>query len=427
MSVPYLNVSNIIHPVFLPDINLPTVTSIEPLQTDYVPIFDVSKTIITRTFVNKIYKLYKSGSVDNIVVNLSNKVLSPSDKTVLSKGLTFCPTEGEPDFGQLWDDLKIFFRRLRITHFFSSDPNSKGNTYADDTYIALEDDRTEHEKLIDMKFKNKGKWEPPQGDHALETFIQSVTNDFGKMTPRTPHNKNLTKSETTSLKNLSEDQSIVIKKADKGAAVVLMNKEDYITESERQLSDQNFYIETNDDLTEKHSMEITSFLDQMLTNDEITTKVHEYLAPFESKTANFYFLPKIHKTTITGRPIISGNGCPTEAISSFVDEHIKPFVPLLPSYIRDTTDFIKKIESIELPDQCLLVTMDVTSLYTNIPNQGGMVAIYETLKDNNYCERASIKSLLELLKLVLHKNNFDFNGKHYLQIGGTAMGTKLAP
>ena len=36
-------------------------------------------------------------------------------------------------------------------------------------------------------------------------------------------------------------------------------------------------------------------------------------------------------------------------------------------------------------------------------------------------------SLIKLLKLVLGRNNFDFNEKHYLQIGGTAMGTKVAP
>ena len=37
------------------------------------------------------------------------------------------------------------------------------------------------------------------------------------------------------------------------------------------------------------------------------------------------------------------------------------------------------------------------------------------------------KTLLELLKLVLHKNNLQFNGEHYLQIDGTAMGTKVVP
>jgi hypothetical protein len=55
------------------------------------------------------------------------------------------------------------------------------------------------------------------------------------------------------LTKLGQNTSIVIKKADKGAAVVIMNREDYITEAERQLSDQNFYIETAEDLTEKHS------------------------------------------------------------------------------------------------------------------------------------------------------------------------------
>ena len=35
--------------------------------------------------------------------------------------------------------------------------------------------------------------------------------------------------------------------------------------------------------------------------------------------------------------------------------------------------------------------------------------------------------LLDLLKLVLHNMYFEFNGEHFLQIGGTAMGTALAP
>jgi len=32
-----------------------------------------------------------------------------------------------------------------------------------------------------------------------------------------------------------------------------------------------------------------------------------------------------------------------------------------------------------------------------------------------------------LLELVLTKNNFEFNEEHYLQIAGTAMGTRVAP
>jgi hypothetical protein len=35
--------------------------------------------------------------------------------------------------------------------------------------------------------------------------------------------------------------------------------------------------------------------------------------------------------------------------------------------------------------------------------------------------------LEEMLTLVLKNNNFTFDGNHYLQINGTAMGTKMAP
>ena len=35
--------------------------------------------------------------------------------------------------------------------------------------------------------------------------------------------------------------------------------------------------------------------------------------------------------------------------------------------------------------------------------------------------------LVDLAELVLKNNNLTFNGKHYLQILGTAIGTKMAP
>ena len=37
------------------------------------------------------------------------------------------------------------------------------------------------------------------------------------------------------------------------------------------------------------------------------------------------------------------------------------------------------------------------------------------------------ETLVKLLTLILKCNNFEFNGKHYLQVQGTARGTKLPP
>ena len=208
---------------------------------------------------------------------------------------------------------------------------------------------------------------------------------------------------------------------------MIMNRTDYITEATRQLSDTKFYTKTQVDLTGAHINKITQTLSTLLRNYEIAQSVYRNLVPKDCKTPAFYFLPKIHKQNITGRPIISGNNSPTEKISAFVDEHIKQFVPHIKSYVRDTPDFIKKIENFKLIGDYFLVTMDVTSLYTNIPNHEGLVAVTQTLIRENAQFRANNRSLITLLQHVLHMNNFQFNGENYLQIGGTAMGTRVAP
>ncbi len=112
-------------------------------------------------------------------------------------------------------------------------------------------------------------------------------------------------------------------------------------------------------------------------------------------------------------------------ISAFVDDNIKEFVKKLPSYVRKMDKFSKE-EKTNSDNELILVTMDVTSLYTNIPNREGIVSVIKT-HELNYNSRVSIKSIMNLLTAVLRMNNFNFNGKNYLQVGGTAMGTRLTP
>ena len=84
-------------------------------------------------------------------------------------------------------------------------------------------------------------------------------------------------------------------------------------------------------------------------------------------------LPKIHKEGNPGRPVVSSVNCHTSKISKFVDYHIQPLAKELPSYVKDTTDFINKVKDIgPLPENSYLVTMDVSSLYTNIPHDEGL-------------------------------------------------------
>ena len=73
---------------------------------------------------------------------------------------------------------------------------------------------------------------------------------------------------------------------------------------------------------------------------------------------------------------MSSYEAPTEGISQFVDYHLNPLVKKIPSYIKDTSDFLLKLERLtDLPPDPILVTLDVRSLiYTNIPHGEGIEA-----------------------------------------------------
>ena len=145
------------------------------------------------------------------------------------------------------------------------------------------------------------------------------------------------------------------------------------------------------------------------------------------KTSTFYLRPKIHKPNNPGRPIVSACNCPTELISSYLDKQMAPFVKTLPTYIKDTNHALSILDQFSFSGHNKFVfTMDVTSLYTVIPNREGLVALKHFFEKRTVKE-PSTDTLLRLAELVLTLNCFSFNGEFFQQINGVAMGTKMGP
>ena len=78
-----------------------------------------------------------------------------------------------------------------------------------------------------------------------------------------------------------------------------------------------------------------------------------------------------------------------------------------------------------LPES-LLVTLDVSSLYTNILHDEGINACEEFLNTRTD-QSPHAKDLCQLIQQTLESNAFTFNGAYYLQLQGTAMSTQMAP
>ena len=112
-----------------------------------------------------------------------------------------------------------------------------------------------------------------------------------------------------------------------------------------------------------------------MTYKVITYDMFKYALPEDPRPARFYLLPKVHKAGVPGRPVISGCGSLTEKASEIVDWFLKPLVPCVTSYLRDSFHFLEKLKALgSVPPNSLLVTLDVTALYPSIPHEDGLAA-----------------------------------------------------
>ena len=63
---------------------------------------------------------------------------------------------------------------------------------------------------------------------------------------------------------------------------------------------------------------------------------------------------------------------------------MQPVVKEIPLYVQDTTNFIRKINQTDfVPDNSYLVSLDVKSLCTNVPNEEGIKSIKTTLENHS--------------------------------------------
>lgn len=240
----------------------------------------------------------------------------------------------------------------------------------------------------------------------------------------------MTREEKKALNELTNDEELVIKPADKGGAIVVQDKEKYKKEILSQLSNETYYKKLLSNPTVSFQREICSYLENAVTQGWITKPEYDFLYCKHPIIPVFYTLPKIHKSLESppGRPIVSQMNSLLSPLSEYVDFFIKQYVQSLPAYIKDSTDFINKISAVkDLPTDVYLLTLDVTSLYTNIPHEEGIQAMNFYLQNRTETEKPPNEFISALTVFVMKYNFFRFENDFYQQILGTSMGTICAP
>ena len=280
------------------------------------------------------------------IVNLSSRKLTNDEINLLNRGLKFVPTPKSPNVLDLEIDIKEFTRKLKLKEYFYNNKTITENGETESIVFPKSD-------FIPYKVKSP----------ALEAICQNLEHNaenLQRLVPKNVHG-NLRSSEEKALEILKSDETLVIKRADKGGAVVIMDTDFYVNHMKTELSKRTVYKKHNENIDNKLFAEVKKFVED--NKNILTKKERDFIIDIDPTTANIYGLPKIHKSSLIKsaiqkssetfihlpRPsdlqfrfIIGGPNAPTNGLSTLLNTLLFPYISKIKSYIKDSTDFLVK-------------------------------------------------------------------------------------
>ena len=232
---------------------------------------------------------------------------------------------------------------------------------------------------------------------------------------------------------IKSNANFKISKVDKGSNWVIISNTNYNHECYKQLNDKKFYNSLDQPRSILNKAKINRFANYLYRNKNISKKELNAVKVDNYINRKFYILPKIHKLNWSipnhmppGRPIINCANSECDIVGKLIDYYLKKIVFKLKSFVSDSFHFISRIENATLNENCFLFTLDIKSLYTNVPVDEALKAVEFYFKRHPDNSRPD-STLLHIISTILSNNDFYFNDNLYIQTKGIAMGQPFAP
>ncbi|CAC5404951.1 unnamed protein product [Mytilus coruscus] len=170
---------------------------------------------------------------------MSNRKIDSDEMKVLNKGLKYTPTP-TADTDTLSVDIKEFCRKLRLKNHFRD-----------------QESKTDDESIV----RNKSKFTPEKGKNKnLDLYIDHLSNFPLIPKPQDTVKNNLPLKQQQALSRLQKDESIIIKEADKGGTIVIMDRIYYRDTTQEQLNAKQYYRELNNNMDKETMRNINKLI-----------------------------------------------------------------------------------------------------------------------------------------------------------------------
>ena len=163
---------------------------------------------------------------------------------------------------------------------------------------------------------------------------------------------------------------------------------------------------------------------------DISEAVYKRLYPTGAGSPKFYGLPKIHKEGMPLRPVVSSTGAATYSTSKELSRILEPLVGKSPYHIQNSQYFIQQIQGIQFQSNQCMVSFDVKAHFTSVPIQPAITILKKLLEEDQSPQQRttmSVNSIICLLEFCLKSTYFTYQGQHFEQLDGAAMGSPISP
>ena len=353
---------------------------------------------------------------------------------LLKKGLSYSPTPTQHSTEAQLDILKKFDEYSKSIRPYNQ--KQSNNTQAVPTNTDTQSSLVFRKMKFLPKPSHNSYTAQYSGIRELEDYIFNTKDllDTHLSQICSPDTDNITPKERKAITQVQHSRhSITIKPADKNLGVVVLDTDDYIAQCASLLKNQEVYR-----LAESYPRSIiqTSVENILIQFKEelkhINPRLYTYLLPpkHSKETPKFYGLPKVHKEYIKlppMRPIISQSCSPLMPSARFIDHVLQPLAQSYTDYLKNSTSLILQLKDMYIPEDAVLVTVDVKDLYPSIPQTECLRIIYQEMLERRYLILADTNLIIKLLHANINFNYFQFATLCFQQIRGTAMGTCFSP
>ncbi|XP_077265247.1 uncharacterized protein LOC143899118 [Temnothorax americanus] len=203
---------------------------------------------------------------------------------------------------------------------------------------------------------------------------------------------------------LRNNDDIFVTRADKGQITAVMDKDNYIDRMTDLLDDKLTYKKLTKDSIKQLTQKLNQLVKSWLDNNIIDEPTYYCLRCTNGNLPRCYGLPKVHKTGFLLRIIVSAVGSPMYNIASFLHSILYEHIQRHKSYIKDSWTFAKTIRDLNIGTDQIMISLDVSSLFTNIPKELVLKAIekrWDEISPNTMFTLPQFLHAISLIYLIL--------------------------